>query len=198
VTVPALKEWAVIVRALLAGEQILDVRKGGLREEGRHFAVRADRFWLYPTTEHERPELVKPAYRRWVEPPPVEPPRTIEISGWAEVVGVATITDPAALDAIDAKLVWTRDYVESRLEWKRRDALWILALRAHRLLEPIDIAFDERYAGCSSWVEHDGLPEDPAERLSEPAASDESFEARLKLVGEDLPRGFEPPAVASA
>ena len=132
----------MIVHALLAGEQILDVRKGGLREEGRHFAVRADRFWLYPTTEHERAELVKPAYRRLIEPAPVEQPRTIEIAGWADVVGVATITDRAFLDAIESKVVWTRDYVESRLEWKRRDALWILALRAHRLLDPISIPFD--------------------------------------------------------
>jgi hypothetical protein len=198
VTVPALKEWAVVVRALLAGEQILDVRKGGLREEGRHFAVRADRFWLYPTTEHERVDLVKPAYRRWIEPAPVEPPRTVEIAGWADVVGVATITDPAALDAIDSKVVWTRDYVESRLEWKRRDALWILALRAHRLLEPISIAFDERYAGCSSWVELDGLPGDPSGLASEPALSDESFTSRLELVAKDLPDGFKPPEISSS
>ena len=46
--VPAFKEWAVVVRALLEGEQILDVRKGGLREEGRHFSVQSSRVWLYP------------------------------------------------------------------------------------------------------------------------------------------------------
>ena len=43
----ALKEWAVVVHALLEGEQILDVRKGGLREEGRHFGVHATRLWLF-------------------------------------------------------------------------------------------------------------------------------------------------------
>ena len=36
---PALKEWAAIVHALLEGEQIVDVRKGGLHEDGRHFGV---------------------------------------------------------------------------------------------------------------------------------------------------------------
>ena len=44
--VPAYKEWGVVVRALLAGEQVLDVRKGGIREEGRHFGVRSTRLWL--------------------------------------------------------------------------------------------------------------------------------------------------------
>ena len=46
---------------------MLDVRKGGLREDGRHFAVRATRVWLYPTAEHQRAELLKPAYRHWVD-----------------------------------------------------------------------------------------------------------------------------------
>ena len=48
---PACKEWAAVVHALLEGEQILDVRKGGLREDGRHFSVQSTRFWLYPTAE---------------------------------------------------------------------------------------------------------------------------------------------------
>jgi hypothetical protein len=189
-TVPALKEWAVIVRALLAGEQILDVRKGGIREDGRHFALRADRCWLYPTTEHQRLELVKPAYRRWVEHPVDGTATTVEIAGWAEIVGVAKITEPDALDRIESKHIWTQEYVRSRLDWKRRDALWILALRAHRLREPISIPFDERYAGCSSWVELEALPDDPSEPASEPVLSDESFGARLKLCADALGESF--------
>lgn len=185
----------MIVRALLAGEQLLDVRKGGLREDGRHFALRAERFWLYPTTEHERPELLKPAYRRWLGPAPDARPSTIEIAGWADVVGVAQITDREHLDAIDSKVIWTRDYVESRLDWKPRDALWVLALRAHRLLEPVEIPFLDRYAGCSSWVDLDGVPADPSAVGSEPALSDESFTARLDLIAKELPGGFEAPEV---
>ncbi len=188
----------MIIRALLEGEQILDVRKGGLREDGRHFALRAERCWLYPTTEHERPELLKPAYRRWLEPSPDGPPDTVTIAGWADVAGVAKITDRALLDAIESKLLWTRDYVESRLEWKRRDALWVLALRTHRLLEPLTIPFEDRYAGCASWVDLDGLPPDPAALPSEPALTDESFTARLDLVANALPGGFAPPEVDEA
>jgi hypothetical protein len=193
VTVPALKEWAVVVQALLAGEQILDVRKGGIREDGRHFALRADRCWLYPTTEHERVELLKPAYRRWLGPLPDAPQTTIGIAGWADIVGVARITEPSELDAIESKLIWTRDYMTSRLEWKSRDALWVLALRAHRLLEPITIPFDESYAGCASWVEIEDLVDDPARLASEPALSAESFSARLKLCADALPGGFAAP-----
>ncbi len=67
VPAPALKEWAAIVHALLEGEQIVDVRKGGIREDGRHFDVPARRCWLSPTAEHQKAELLKPAYAHWVD-----------------------------------------------------------------------------------------------------------------------------------
>jgi len=204
--VPALKEWAAIVRALLAGEQIIDVRKGGLREPGRHFSLPSVRCWLFPTVEHQRPELLKPAYRRWAEDTAVAPVSgapdraeagtsdgVIEIGGWAEIVGVATVTDERALDALDPRVVWTRDYVERRFAWKRRDPLWVLALRVHRLLEPRRIPWRDAYRGCASWVTLTDLLDDPAEPASVPAVTDVAFEARLAGLAEVLPGGFRPP-----
>lgn len=187
-TVPAFKEWAVIVQALLTGEQIVDVRKGGLREDGRHFGLHADRFWLYPTSEHQRPELLKPAYRHWIDLAPGSPVGSeITVPGWAEVVAHATVTEPEALTAIDDKLIWTLDYAESRLRWKKRDPLWVLALRVHRLAEPITVAWDEAYGGCTSWVDLGGLPDDPAAVPAEPALSDTAFDARLAGLADALP-----------
>jgi hypothetical protein len=194
--VPAFKEWAVIVRALLEGEQILDVRKGGLREDGRHFGVQSPRVWLYPTTEHQRPELLKPAYRHSIElsaGSPVGEP--ITIPGWAEIVGVATLTDPDQLARLDSKLIWTFDYAESRLQWKKRQPLWVLAMRVHRLLEPLEVPWREEYGGCTSWVDFvDRLP-DPEEFNSEPALSDTAFAARMKGVDAELATPLAEPAV---
>src|SRR5262245_49180967 len=178
---PALKEWAVVVHALLEGEQILDVRKGGLREDGRHFAVQASRLWLYPTAEHQDAALLKEPYRHWIDladAAPVGEP--IRIHGWADVERVATITDEDELDAIASKLIWTGEYAASRFKWKKRDPLWVLALRVHRLDEPITVSWDEAYGGCTSWVELAGLPDDPASLPSQPALSDVAFSARLK------------------
>jgi len=185
---PALKEWAVVVHALLEGEQILDVRKGGLHEDGRHFGVQAARFWLYPTAEHQKAELLKEPYRHWIDlasAAPVGEP--IRIEGWADAERTATITDPDELAAIESKLIWTEDYAESRLGWKKRDPLWVLALRVHRLLEPVTVPWNDEYGGCTSWVELAGLPEDPATLASEPALSDVAFDARLKGALEALP-----------
>lgn len=178
---PANKEWAVIVRALLAGEQILDVRKGGIREAGRHFGVPANRFWLAPTVEHQRAELLKPAYSRWVDDSVAAAPpgRAIRIEGWADLVGVATVTTDEALDAVTGSLIWSTDYVASRLRWKARDPLWILALRVHRLVTPLEIPWRDDYGGCTSWVTLDGLPADPGALPSELALEDAAFDARL-------------------
>jgi hypothetical protein len=185
---PALKEWAVVVHALLEGEQILDVRKGGLREDGRHFAVQSTRLWLYPTAEHQDAALLKEPYRHWLDladAAPVGEP--IRISGWADVERVATITEEDELNAIASKLVWTGEYAASRFKWKKRDPLWVLALRVHRLAEPITVAWDEAYGGCTSWVELAALPDDPASLPSEPALSDVAFTARLKGAVASLP-----------
>jgi hypothetical protein len=178
--VPACKEWAVIVRALLTGEQILDVRKGGIREPGRHFGLASPTFWLMPTVEHQRAELLKPAYERWVEETELAAPpaRGIRIAGFADVVGVATVTDADPIAAIGGGLIWSAEYAASRLHWKRRDPLWVLLLRAYRLDEPIDIAWRNEYGGCSSWVDLPDLPADPRSRPHHVALSDEAFAAR--------------------
>ena len=190
ITAPStLKEWAAIVHALLEGEQVIDVRKGGLREDGRHFELESRRVWLYPTAEHQRAELLKPAYRHWVDLATAAPVgESITIAGWADVTDVATITEAEHLEAIASKLIWTDEYAESRLKWKARDPLWVLVMRAHRLDEPITVGWDEAYGGCTSWVSLDGLPADPAALASHPALSDVAFESKRKGVLEALPK----------
>jgi hypothetical protein len=190
---PALKEWAVVVHALLEGEQILDVRKGGLHEDGRHFGVHANRLWLYPTAEHQESELVRSPYRHWLDLAPSSPVgEPIRIDGWADVERVATITEQGQLDAIASKLIWTDDYAASRFNWKKRDPLWVLALRVHVLDESVTVPWRDEYGGCTSWVDLDGLPDDPALLPSQPALSDVAFEARLNGAVDALPELHDP------
>src|SRR4029453_15133172 len=58
----AFKEWAVTVRALAEGEQLLTLRKGGIREENKHFEIEHDHFFLYPTFDHQRNDLVRESH----------------------------------------------------------------------------------------------------------------------------------------
>src|ERR1043166_4858435 len=110
----ALKEWAVTVRALAEGEQLLTLRKGGIREENKHFELEHERFFLYPTFDHQRNDLVReshhPELRRALEEgvwPDEEPPsRALTMDGgipqparvplraWAEVSDHFETDDP--------------------------------------------------------------------------------------------------------
>src|SRR3954453_2061469 len=137
----AFKEWAVTVRALAEGEQLVTLRKGGIREEHKHFELEHDRFFLYPTFDHQRNDLVRASHRPelrraleegvWAdgEPPPhaltrdggIPQPDRVRIRAWAEVAGQFQITDPRAVYDLSPFYVWTTDYAEKRLAWRRRN-----------------------------------------------------------------------------
>jgi hypothetical protein len=73
----AFKEWAVTVRALAEGEQLVTLRKGGIREPDKHFALEHDRFFLYPTFDHQRGDLVRESHQPELR-------RALEEGVWAE------------------------------------------------------------------------------------------------------------------
>ena len=169
----AFKEWAVTVRALAEGEQLVTLRKGGIREPEKHFQVEHERFFLYPTFDHQRGDLVReshqPELRRALEEgvwPDGEPParaltadggiaqpERVRIRAWAEVAAHFTVTDPRVVDALSPFYVWTPDYAEKRLAWKRRHPLHVLLLRTYRIPRPVTVKVRDEYGGCRSWLE---------------------------------------------
>ena len=169
----AFKEWAVTVRALAEGEQLVTLRKGGIREENRHFEIEHDRFFLYPTFDHQQGNLVRESHRPelgraleegvWTDGEPlaaqldapggVPQPDRVRIRAWAEVAASWTITDRRAVDALSPFYVWTPDYPEKRLSWKRRHPLHVLLLRPYRIPRPVTVRVREDYLGCRSWLE---------------------------------------------
>src|SRR3712207_7295760 len=58
----ALKEWAVVCRALEEGRQVLLLRKGGILEYRQGFKVKHDRFLLFPTYEHQSKDHLQADY----------------------------------------------------------------------------------------------------------------------------------------
>jgi hypothetical protein len=169
----ALKEWAVTVRALAEGEQLITLRKGNIREADRHFRLEHERFFLYPTFDHQRNDLVReshqPELRRaleegvWNDGEPtlqalaadgnLQQPDRVRIRAWAEVAGHFTISDPRCVDALSPFYVWTPDYAEKRLGWKPRQPLHVLLLRTYRIPRPVTVKVRDEYLGGRSWLE---------------------------------------------
>jgi hypothetical protein len=94
----ALKEWAVTIAALAAGDQVLILRKGGIGE--KRFELPHPRFFLFPTYAHQRPELVKAVWRERFGDPLArrEEPPDLPLPAYAELHS-AIHPDPAC--AID-------------------------------------------------------------------------------------------------
>ena len=67
------------------------------------------------------------------------PPDRVRIRAWAEVAAQYTVTDPRIVDALSPFYVWTSDYAEKRLEWKRRHPLHVLLLRTYRIPRPVTV-----------------------------------------------------------
>ena len=207
----AFKEWAVTVRALAEGEQLITLRKGGIREPSRRFRVEHNRFFLYPTFDHQRNDLVRESHQPelaraleegvWAdgEPPAnaltrdggIAQPERVRIRAWAEIAAQFTITDPRCVDALSPFYVWTPDYAEKRLEWKRRHPLHVLLLRTYRIPRPVTVKVKDDYAGCRSWLEISR--ELPFEGT--PVLSDEEFDRAAEEI-EAIASGGAVPALA--
>lgn len=158
---PALKEWAVCEAALAAGRTIVLLRKGGIREPAKAFRIERESFALFPTYEHQRGDLLAPAFRPLLAESLADAPPggTVRIRLWLEVTDAYELTDAAHLAALQPHHMWSAGYAEERLRWRPKQPLLVMLIRAYRLAEPLRLPFEARYGGCTSWVDLAAAPE---------------------------------------
>ncbi|MEO0376304.1 MAG: DUF1802 family protein [Cyanobacteria bacterium P01_A01_bin.17] len=154
----ALKEWSVAVDAIARGEQIILLRKGGISEEQGRFRIvggrEYDRVILFPTFEHQKPELLKSDYQNSVTPVTSGwHPEKITLKAWAEITHIFQTTEADKVHALGDFHIWQPQLVTERLKWKPKQPLYVLALRAYSLANPIEISWNsDLYGGCRSWI----------------------------------------------
>ncbi len=177
----ALKEWAVTVQALARGEQILLLRKGGIHESSKDFRVLHPEFLLYPTYEHQKAELLQPAYRPALGALLEQPrdPGEITFTHFARMEEAVELSEQGKVDDLEPHYIWTTAYAQSRLHWKPMLPLSVMLLRVYRLETPVTVPWIPEYGGCTSWVED--LVEAPLGNM-EPVISDEEFRRRVDEV----------------
>ena len=66
-TMIALKEWAVVCKALEMGKQILLLRKGGILEYRNGFEIKHNKFFIYATYEHQSKDSIKNEFIPYLE-----------------------------------------------------------------------------------------------------------------------------------
>lgn len=152
-TATALKEWAVICRALETGKQTLLLRKGGIAETGGSFYPEHGFFWLYPTQFHQGSEQLAPSFAPLLNE--IDDLRTpsgqIVIRTFAVVEQVHYLTSIDQALALNGLHGWTEEVVKQRFKYKRL-GLFLFVLRVARAAESVAVTETVAMAGCKSWV----------------------------------------------
>ena len=119
----AFKEWAVVVDALGRGEQVLILRKGGIREQRGQFEVDHREFWLFPTQYHEAERSIIPSKRpRLREITAAAPKDAVDIEYYAVAESVVQITSPETLKRLQGRHIWSEQILRERFQFGREAA----------------------------------------------------------------------------
>lgn len=198
---PALREWAVTVRALAEGEQFVTL----LQPQAGHAApemASGSRFFLLPDFEGRQAKLVReshlPEVRRaledgvWERPSKiarqfkagfdVPDPEAVRLRAWAEVVERHDGCEHGALKALEPFHVWRRDHAAERFNADSEGPLDVVLLRVHRIPRPVTIHGAPAVNGTGRWTEFDR----ELDFEGTPVVSDEEFGAIRSAVNDAL------------
>ena len=177
----ALKEWAIVCKAIEDGKQVLLFRKGGIMEYRNGFELKHKVFFLFPTFEHQSIDSIQNEYREELEVlkqlQQQQKDNTqslnqkennisneknskvtqdiINISSFVEITHFIEINDISKLEKLEKYHIWNLDYVKMRFNYNPKKPLYLLMLRAYKLNEPIEIQNSPEWSGCKSWIQFD-------------------------------------------
>jgi hypothetical protein len=162
----ALKEWAIVCKALEEGNQSLLLRKGGILEYRNGFEIGQEIFLLYPTLEHQSKEYLRPNYLQKFELflkenelKMVEAKSNI-IRILAKIEAMQEFQDETVLSKLEKYHIWNEKYVNMRMRYNPKKPMNALLLRVYRLPEPVSIDVNPEWAGCKSWVNIESIKND--------------------------------------
>jgi hypothetical protein len=166
----ALKEWAIICKALEDGRQILLLRKGGIMEYRKGFEAKHNEFLLYPTFEHQSIESIKAEYKeklieileeqnKYKQKEIDKDNKNSDINNtniiklFAKVEDVVEISDKKTLSNLRDYHIWSDEYVDMRMNYNPSKPMSALLLRIYKMKKPLIIDINDKWAGCKSWID---------------------------------------------
>jgi hypothetical protein len=178
ITNAALKEWAIVCRALGDGRQTLLIRKGGIEEIKAGFQVFHRDFWLFPTYVHQNAtDLLPSVHEEFAEIQATQPPTsTIAVQLYATVEDVVKVVDLERARSLKDCHILSWDCVASRFHYRNKPGVHVMTLRVYRRPMVFALQNTPNYDGCISWVD---LERGLATEGCIPVLSDEEFGTRL-------------------
>ncbi|HEY5040142.1 MAG TPA: DUF1802 family protein [bacterium] len=150
----ALKEWAVVLKALEEGKQTLLLRKGGIQEENGEFKPEHPEFFLYPTFEHESLQDIKSDWRPRLAAIEKEnkDPKRVHFRLYAVADVIEKITDWEVCKRAIPFTVMSDEAIEKRFNYGDWPGVYMMMVRVYLLPVPLELPVKPAYAGCKSWV----------------------------------------------
>jgi hypothetical protein len=150
----ALKEWAIVCRALEEGRQTVILRKGGILEYKQGFEAKHDKFFLFPTFEHQSTDHLQADYAGKLDQILKDQPAagSNKITGYAQAVEVKEVSDRAAIKSLEKYHIWNDSYVNARMDYNPKKPMSVILLRVFKLAEPILVDSKPEWTGCKSWI----------------------------------------------
>ena len=150
----ALKEWAVVCKALEEGRQVILLRKGGIMEYRQGFEVKHTDFFLYPTFEHQSKESLQPNYANQLDLVLQNGPvnNRNRITSCAAVVLVKEITNKSVLERLEKYHIWNEQYINVRFSYNPKRPLNVVLLRVYKMNTPLEVDLKPELTGCKSWI----------------------------------------------
>jgi hypothetical protein len=147
----ALKEWAIVVRAVEEGKQLILFRKGGILDDG--FSVESDQFLLYPTFEHQSREYVKDEYKDEFDRLVRDSDRSVvTVRSLARVYAYYESSSIERLLRLSRFHILNDAFINYRMQWNRERPVSIMLIQPYLLDEPLIIPDKHKYYGCKSWI----------------------------------------------
>ena len=158
----ALKEWAIVCKALEEGRQVLLLRKGGIMEYRQGFEIKHNKFLLFPTFEHQSKEYIQPDYINNLDiilqhqlTTPYHPTANSgrnKITSYAKVIDVKEVNDKSILRKLEKYHIWNDRYVNLRMDYNPKKPISVLLLRVYKMNNPLEVDIKHEWAGCRSWI----------------------------------------------
>jgi hypothetical protein len=147
----ALKEWAVVCRALETGRQMILLRKGGIYESAGEFELEHREFLLFPSYLHQNEAMLKSEVHDQLANSGREPSE-LTLSAAGVVTDILQLKSRQQMDALEDEHIWRGALIDMRFNYRPENPLYLLLVRTHRLAQPVTIQNTPAYAGCKSWV----------------------------------------------
>jgi len=180
----ALKEWAVAIRALREGRQVMLLRKGGIREAEGEFVVESRDVLLFPTFDHqaEQAGTLQPCYGAWREDEEKHRPKgeNVRLDAWARITDILLIQPERfpKLFTFSSQHIYGNAFLKFRSENEPTKPLYCLFLRAYNLPETVTLPMEPDYYGCRSWIT---LAKELSIAGATPALTRYTYEERVRV-----------------